>query len=101
MFVKYSCAFVVFPGGFGTLDEMFEALTLMQTGKIEDFAVILMSRDYWAPLFEWLRARVAAEGKIALEDIQLMHVTDDPREAVRLVVDSEIRAGRRAAGPPR
>jgi hypothetical protein len=101
MFVKYSSAFIVFPGGFGTLDEMFEALTLMQTGKIEDFEVILMSRAYWQPLLDWLRSTVAAERKIAAEDIHLMHVTDDPREAVRLVVESEIRAGRRTAAPPR
>jgi len=101
MFVKYSSAFIVFPGGFGTLDELFEALTLMQTGKIEDFEVILMSRAYWQPLLDWLRATVAAERKIAVEDIDLMHVTDDPREAVRLVVESEIRAGRRTAPPPR
>jgi hypothetical protein len=101
MFVKYSCAFIVFPGGFGTLDELFEALTLMQTGKIEDFEVVLMSRHYWTPLLDWLRSRVAGEGKIGPEDVHLMHVTDDPHEAVRLVVESEIRAGRRAAGPPR
>src|SRR5512134_51317 len=61
MFVKYSSAFIVFPGGFGTLDELFEALTLMQTGKIEDFEVVLMSRAYWQPLLEWLRSTVAAE----------------------------------------
>jgi uncharacterized protein (TIGR00730 family) len=101
MFVKYSSAFIVFPGGFGTLDELFEALTLMQTGKIEDFKVILMSRAYWQPLLAWLRSRVAAEGKIAAADIDLMHVTDDPHEAVRLVVESEIRAGRRTAVPKR
>jgi uncharacterized protein (TIGR00730 family) len=101
MFVKYSSAFVVFPGGFGTLDEMFESLTLIQTGKIEHFKVILMSRDYWMPLLDWLRTRVAAEGKISPEDLDLIDLTDDPREAVRLVVESEIRAGRRTAAPPR
>lgn len=101
MFVKYSSAFVVFPGGFGTLDEMFESLTLIQTGKIEHFKVVLMSRDYWAPLLDWLRTTVAGEGKISPEDLDLVDLTDDPAEAVRLVVESEIRAGRRAAAPPR
>jgi len=101
MFVKYSSAFVVFPGGFGTLDEMFESLTLIQTGKIEHFKVVLMSRDYWAPLLDWLRSRVAGEGKISPKDLALLDVTDDPREAVRLVVESEIRAGRRTAAHPR
>ena len=97
MFVKYSSAFVVFPGGFGTLDELFESLTLIQTGKIEHFKVVLMCRAYWAPLLDWLRTTVAAEGKIDLGDLQLVEVTDDPHEAVRIVVESEIRAGRRTA----
>jgi len=101
MFVKYSTAFIVFPGGFGTLDEMFESLTLIQTGKIEHFKVVLMSKAFWQPLFDWLRVTVAAEGKIALSDLDLVSVTDDPAEAVRLVVESEIRAGRRAAAPGR
>jgi hypothetical protein len=101
MFVKYSSAFVVFPGGFGTLDELFESLTLIQTGKIEHFKVVLMCRDYWASLLDWLRVRVAGEGKISPQDLTLVDVTDDPREAVRLVVESEIRAGRRSAAPAR
>ncbi|HEX9730328.1 MAG TPA: TIGR00730 family Rossman fold protein [Gemmatimonadales bacterium] len=92
MFVKYSCAFIVFPGGFGTLDEMFEALTLIQTGKVDDFVVVLMSTEYWSGLIDWLRHRVCAEGKIDPEDLERFHVTDDPAEAVRLVVEAERRA---------
>jgi uncharacterized protein (TIGR00730 family) len=95
MFVKYSNAFVVFPGGFGTLDELFESLTLMQTGKIEHFAVVLMGREYWQGLVDWLRDRVAGEGKIDQRDLGLFLVTDDPREAVRFILNAERRAGRR------
>jgi len=98
MFVKYSHAFVVFPGGFGTLDELFESLTLIQTGKVENFKVVLMSRAYWGGLLGWLRDRVAAEGKIDVEDLDLLHLTDDPAEAVRIIVEAEARAGR-ARGP--
>lgn len=99
MFVKYSSAFIVFPGGFGTLDELFESLTLIQTGKIDHFKVVLMSAAYWQPLLDWLGTRVVGEGKISPEDLKLMDVTDDPAEAVRLVLDSEIRAGRRPSAP--
>ncbi len=95
MFVKYSSAFVVFPGGFGTLDELFESLTLMQTGKIEHFAVVLMGMEYWGGLIAWLRDRVAREGKIDRTDLDLFLVTDDPREAVRFILEAEHRAGRR------
>jgi uncharacterized protein (TIGR00730 family) len=97
MFVKYSRAFVVFPGGFGTLDELFEALTLIQTGKVENFKVVLMSRAYWTGLLDWLRQSVAKERKIDLEDIDLLHVTDDPAEAVKVIVDAE-QAGRARGG---
>jgi uncharacterized protein (TIGR00730 family) len=100
MFVKYSRAFVVFPGGFGTLDELFESLTLIQTGKVEDFKVVLMSRAYWGGLLSWLRDRVAAEGKIDADDLRLLHVTDDPADAVRIIVEAEDLAGR-ARGPAR
>jgi hypothetical protein len=79
---------------------MFESLTLIQTGKIEHFKVVLMSREYWAPLLDWLRTTVAGEGKISPADLDLVDLTDDPAEAVRLVVESEIRAGRRGAAPP-
>jgi hypothetical protein len=91
MFVKYATAFVVFPGGFGTLDELFEALTLIQTGKVKYFPVILFGSEYWEGLADWLEARVAGEGKIATEDLKLFHVTDDPREVVRLVTQARER----------
>ena len=86
MFIKYSVAFIIFPGGFGTLDELFEAVTLIQTGKIYQFPVVLFGRHYWAGLIRWLRARVLGEGKISEGDIDLMLLTDDPREAVQAVV---------------
>jgi hypothetical protein len=86
MFIKYSVAFIIFPGGFGTLDELFEAVTLIQTGKIFQFPVVLFGRHYWAGLIRWLRARVLGEGKISDGDLDLMLLTDDPREAVKAVV---------------
>jgi uncharacterized protein (TIGR00730 family) len=86
MFIKYSVAFIIFPGGFGTLDELFEALTLIQTGKIYKFPVILFGRYYWAGLLRWLQARVLTEGKISEGDLDLMLVTDDPAEAVQAIV---------------
>jgi uncharacterized protein (TIGR00730 family) len=85
MFIKYSAAFVIFPGGFGTLDEMFEAVTLIQTGKISQFPVILFGRHYWAGLFRWLQTRVLTEKKISAGDIDLLHLTDDPAEAVEVI----------------
>jgi uncharacterized protein (TIGR00730 family) len=91
MFVKYATAFVVFPGGYGTLDELFEALTLIQTGKVKYFPVVLFGRPYWAGLVDWLEARVAAEGKIATEDLGIFTVTDDPEEVVRLVTEARAR----------
>jgi len=91
MFVKYSTAFIVFPGGFGTMDELFEALTLIQTGKVKHFPVILFGKAYWAGLVEWLRERVAGEGKIDTADLELFHVTDDPEDAVRRCVKARAR----------
>jgi len=96
MFVKYSIAFIIFPGGFGTFDELFEALTLIQTGKINNFPVILFGRAYWAGLVRWLHSRVAAEGKISASDMDLMVLTDDPREAVQAVVTAAGAVPRRA-----
>ena len=88
MFIKYSFAFVIFPGGFGTLDELFEAITLIQTGKIYQFPVILVGRHYWAGLLRWLQSRVLAERKISPDDIDLMILTDDPAEAAKAVIDA-------------
>jgi uncharacterized protein (TIGR00730 family) len=85
MFVKYSIGFVVFPGGFGTLDEMFEALTLIQTGKIKHFPLVLFGSAYWSGLLGWLRTTVASEHKIDPGDLDIFRVTDDPREAVEIV----------------
>lgn len=86
MFIKYSAAFVIFPGGYGTLDELFEALTLIQTGKIYQFPVILFGRGYWSGLLRWLKTRVCQEKKIAKADLDLMLVTEDPVEAVKVIV---------------
>ncbi len=86
MFIKYSVAFIIFPGGFGTLDELFEAVTLIQTGKIYQFPVILFGRHYWAGLIRWLQARVLEERKISPGDIDLMVLTDDPAEAANAVI---------------
>jgi uncharacterized protein (TIGR00730 family) len=94
MFVKYSTAFVVFPGGYGTMDELFEALTLVQTGKVKQFPVVLFGRAYWEGLATWLRDRVAGEGKIATEDLQLFRVTDEPEEAVRWIAEARDRRTR-------
>ena len=88
MFIKYSSAFVIFPGGFGTLDEAFEALTLIQTGKIYQFPVILFGRHYWAGLLRWLQSRVLVERKISAGDLDLMLVTDDPKEAAHAIVEA-------------
>jgi uncharacterized protein (TIGR00730 family) len=86
MFVKAAEGFVIFPGGFGTLDELFEALTLIQTGKIRDFPVVLFDSAYWAGLLEWINGRLLAEGMISRDDEDLLVVTDDAAEAVATVV---------------
>ena len=88
MFIKYSSAFIIFPGGFGTFDELFEALTLIQTGKIYQFPVILFGRHYWAGLIRWLQSRVLVERKISPGDMDLMLLTDDPAEAAHAVVEA-------------
>ncbi len=85
MFAKYSMAFVVFPGGYGTLDELFEALTLIQTGKVSSFPVVLVGTAYWQGLRDWLRDTMARERKISPEDLNLFHVTDDPQEVLRII----------------
>jgi len=86
MFVKYATAFVIFPGGYGTMDELFEALTLIQTNKVRDFPVVLFGSDDWSGLLEWMRGTMAAEGKIAPADLDLVFVTDDPAEATEHIV---------------
>lgn len=85
MFVKYAHGFVVLPGGFGTLDEFFEAVTLIQTGKTKRFPIILMGREYWAGLLAWIKERLLAGRLISAEDMSLFHVTDDPREAAGII----------------
>ncbi len=94
MFIKYSNAFIIFPGGFGTLDEAFEALTLIQTGKLYHFPVIMFGRHYWAGLIRWLQSRVLGEQKISPGDLDLILLTDDPAEAAQAVIDAH------AAAPP-
>jgi uncharacterized protein (TIGR00730 family) len=89
MFVKYAQAFVIMPGGFGTLDEMFEALTLVQTQKVTRFPVILFGTEYWRGLLDWLRTAVLSGGKIHAPDLDLIHVTDDVEDAVARIVDAE------------
>jgi hypothetical protein len=87
MFVKYAQAFVIFPGGFGTMDELFESLTLIQTGKVRDFPVVLFGTDYWSGLVEWIGDTMAVEGKISPGDLELVCLTDSPEEAVQHVSD--------------
>ncbi|HEY5192729.1 MAG TPA: TIGR00730 family Rossman fold protein [Solirubrobacteraceae bacterium] len=93
MFVRYSSAFVVLPGGYGTLDELFEALTLIQTGKIPHFPVVLLGSHYWSGLLDWLRATMLAEGKISSADIDLLQIADDPAHAVAIVERAAARQG--------
>jgi uncharacterized protein (TIGR00730 family) len=89
MFVKYADGFVILPGGFGTMDELFEALTLIQTGKLYQFPVIMFGRHYWAGLIRWLQARVLGEQKISPGDLDLILLTDDPAEAAQAVIDAQ------------
>ncbi|HHT36726.1 MAG: TIGR00730 family Rossman fold protein [Candidatus Wallacebacter cryptica] len=85
MLVKYALGFVIFPGGLGTIDELYEALTLIQTGKIERFPVVLMGSEYWADLLKWMKEKMLGEGMISPEDLDLLTVTDDPEEAVKII----------------
>ena len=94
MFVRYATAFVVFPGGFGTLDELFEALLLIQTHKIREFPVVLVGTRWWSGLIEWARERVAADAMISPGDLELMRCTDDPDEVVAIVERGAVRQGR-------
>jgi uncharacterized protein (TIGR00730 family) len=90
MLVKYSSAFIYFPGGFGTMDELFEALTLMQTGKLRDEPVILVGSSYWEGLLAWFRERLVGGAKISPGDLDLFHVVDDAESVVRIIADSRI-----------
>ena len=88
VFVKYSQAFVVLPGGFGTLDELFEALTLVQTGKITKFPIVLVDSSYWNGLLGWLKETMLAEGKIGQEELDLIRIADDPDEVVKIIKEA-------------
>jgi uncharacterized protein (TIGR00730 family) len=94
MFVRYASGFVVFPGGFGTMDELFEALTLIQTGKITEFPVVLVGADYWSGLVDWLSERMLPEGNISPGDLELFSVTDDPLEVRDLLMSAAHRQAR-------
>jgi len=85
MFVKAAEGFVIFPGGFGTLDELFESLALIQTGKVLHFPVVLFDTAYWGGLLDWIEGRLLADGMISPEDLELLHLTDDPEDAVTLI----------------
>ena len=89
MFVKYSLAFIIFPGGFGTFDELFEALTLIQTRKIRNFPIVLFGSSYWNGMLQWLRDVVMPGGKISEHDMAMFHVTDSPAEVVEIVIQSQ------------
>ncbi|MFI0373217.1 TIGR00730 family Rossman fold protein [Actinomadura sp. 1N219] len=92
MFVKYSQAFVVLPGGFGTLDELFEAITLVQTRKITRFPIVLVGTEFWGGLLDWIEKSMLPSGKISPQDLDLIHLTDDPDEVVQIIIDGHTRA---------
>ena len=96
MFVKYAAGYVIMPGGFGTLDEFFESLTLIQTGKIRRFPVVLMGMEYWGELLNWMRTRMVEHGMISTSDLKLFHVTDDPNDAADFIIKSHRDSIRRA-----
>jgi uncharacterized protein (TIGR00730 family) len=88
MFVKYSIAFIIFPGGYGTMDELFEALTLVQTEKIEHFPIVLYGPEYWKGLIDWLKDNVQGKGCIDDDDMELFTMVDKPEDAAKIVIDS-------------
>ena len=100
MLVKYSYAFVIFPGGFGTLDEMMEAITLIQTGKLYDFPVILIGKSYWKVLIDWLKESPLKYGTIAADDLNLLHLTDDLDEAAAIIRNLAGDIGLKLTPPP-
>lgn len=89
MFVKYSLGFIIFPGGFGTFDELFEALTLIQTKKIRNFPIVLFGSSYWNGMLKWLKEVVLIESKISEHDFQMLHITDSPADVVEIVLRSQ------------
>ena len=106
MFVKYADAFVIFPGGFGTMDELFESLTLIQTGKVRNFPVVLVGTKYWGGLIDWIRDTMAVEGKVSPDDLDMLYVTDDPDDVVKHVLaryrsDNGHGPGEQRSGVPR
>jgi uncharacterized protein (TIGR00730 family) len=94
MFVRYATGFVVFPGGFGTLDELFEALVLIQTHKVREFPIVLVGTEWWSGLIEWARERLAAEATISPDDLELMRCTDDPADVIAMIEAGAERQGR-------
>lgn len=86
MFMKYSSGFIAMPGGFGTMDELFEAATLVQTGKVHSFPIVLVGRDYWGGLVQWINSTMKESGMLSSNDPQLLHVVDSPEEAVEIVI---------------
>ena len=101
MFTKYACGFIIMPGGFGTLDEFFEALTLMQTLKMRHFPVVVMGKDYWQGLFDWIEKSMLKEKTISPEDLKLYDLTDDPKEAIEIIKDRRLRMPERLRFPER
>jgi len=85
MFVKYAVAYIILPGGFGTLDELFEAVTLIQTKKIRPFPDILVGSEYWKGLLDWVKGTVLKEGKISPDDLDILHITDDPEDIIKTI----------------
>jgi uncharacterized protein (TIGR00730 family) len=101
MFVKYACGFIVLPGGFGTLDELFEAVTLVQTQKVTSFPIVLVGRDYWGGLLDWLHRSAAPAGTVSATDLELLTLVDDPAEAVEVVVAADLASSRPSPTPRR
>lgn len=95
MFVKYAQAFVILPGGFGTMDELFEALTLVQTRKVNQFPVVLLGSDYWGGLVDWLRGTALGSGTVSAPDVDLLHVTDDVTETIEIITAADAARGGR------
>ena len=98
MFVKYADGFVILPGGFGTMDELFEALTLIQTGKIRHFPIVLVGKTFFSGLLQWMKDTLLAQGMIAKDDLDLLIVTDDPKDVIRMVREGSRRRKEAAAG---